>query len=487
MKKFWKYLTILILLLLGLCCVGVLYLFFVPNSSLFNITYISHNQKYTSNNYNQASVDEVKIISNKYPVKIYASTNENLTLSVYNHSFGFVLTENSKLSVVPKYEDRVLTFNIKEPFGASLDNNSFIELRIPTTSIDLTLQNNLSLTTINSKDIKIDNLTYTTNSGDLNVENCSISGNLKLNLNNATAKLFNDVATSNNNLTLDVNTGKFIASKKSFNTVKINSNTRGVIQIQDCKSLTQFSKLSGGRIEANKVNDIEIETSDTHVNIKEILESASIVLTKFGSINIDKIAEKAYVNLETADGSININNTNTSLLAKSRNGDITINNATYKIEVESTYGNVSINFKEDAPSFRSSPSLFPRTVIATEMVNGKLSITGVDKTTIKVKKNCRLDITYHDICGQNKLEGQNGSVFVKIDKDLKYKLTTSSAKGNVRVNLAQIPDYNGYTYTKIKDTYVNTTKANYESTNNTDELIVSTTNGDLTILDSYFY
>lgn len=481
MKKFWKYLTILILLLLGLCCLGVLYLFFVPNSSLFNITYISHNQKYTSNKYNKSSVNEVKIISNKYPVKVYTSDDENLTLTVYNNSFGFVFTENKNLSVVPKYEEGVLTFDIKEPFGASIDNTSYIELRLPkNTNFDLTLQNNIALTTINSKDIQINNFSYLSNNGDLNIEKCKINGTMNFNIGNSTIKIHEDSVVENNNLNLDVNTGKFIASKKSFNKVKINSNTRGVIQIKDCNSIIQDSKTSGGRIEAEKVKSIDIETTDSNIYIKEILENVSIVLTKLGKVDIGTISENAFVSIQTADGSININNSNSGMLVKSTNGDITINNATYKVDVESLYGNVTINFAENAPSYRTNPLLFPRTVFAQEMVNGKLTINGADQTTIKVKKNCRLDITYHDICGINKIEGNNGSVFLKVDKDLKYKLTTSSIAGNVRVNLAQIPNYNGYTDKQKRETFINTTSS-------IDELIVSTNNGDLTILDSYFY
>ena len=40
MKNVWKYVTISFLLLLGLGCAGVLYIFFVPGADIFHITYI---------------------------------------------------------------------------------------------------------------------------------------------------------------------------------------------------------------------------------------------------------------------------------------------------------------------------------------------------------------------------------------------------------------------------------------------------------------
>ena len=76
MKKFWKYFTILILLLIGLFCVGLLYLFFVPSAELFGIKYISLNKDVYTQEYAAESVNTVVLNSRSYDVNIIPSSNQ---------------------------------------------------------------------------------------------------------------------------------------------------------------------------------------------------------------------------------------------------------------------------------------------------------------------------------------------------------------------------------------------------------------------------
>ncbi|MBQ8615809.1 MAG: hypothetical protein IJ415_04510, partial [Clostridia bacterium] len=73
MKKVWKYLVITLLLLLGLCCVGVLYLFFMPGTSLFNITYINYNIKKETSKYSASHVSAIELNSRSYEIEIIES------------------------------------------------------------------------------------------------------------------------------------------------------------------------------------------------------------------------------------------------------------------------------------------------------------------------------------------------------------------------------------------------------------------------------
>ena len=82
-----------------------------------------------------------------------------------------------------------------------------------------------------------------------------------------------------------------------------------------------------------------------------------------------------------------------------------------------------------------------------------------------------------NVCGENSVYGNNGTVKIITKADANFNLTTSSSSGCVRVNLLQIPNSGGYTTTSSK-----TTEVNNGSTSNT--LTVSSIEGSLTILDS---
>ena len=97
MKNVVKYVTITLLMLLGLCCVGVLYLFFIPNSSIFNITYINHSELSTSKVYAANEVSHVVLNSRAYDIQVVSTKKENVKVEVFANSFGFVLTKNENV------------------------------------------------------------------------------------------------------------------------------------------------------------------------------------------------------------------------------------------------------------------------------------------------------------------------------------------------------------------------------------------------------
>jgi hypothetical protein len=158
MKKVWKYVIITLLMLLGLCCVGVLYLFFVPNSSLFGITYINNNKKLSSLKYDKEDVTEVVLNSRAYEINILTSSDSNIYTEVKSHSFGFVLTKNEVCDIKATLTNNILTLNVIEPYGLATPNNSEINLYLPANkSFDLTLINKKAKIILDT-DIKINNL-----------------------------------------------------------------------------------------------------------------------------------------------------------------------------------------------------------------------------------------------------------------------------------------------------------------------------------------
>ena len=144
MKKFWKYFTLTILFLLGLGCVGVLYLFFVPSSTLFGLAYITHNSTIESESYTINELNEVEIVSRNYNVNIVPTEENSVSAKVYSNAFGFVpaKSENVKITSKVNLATNTLTFNISEPYGAMFKASSKIDLFIPSSKIiDLTITN----------------------------------------------------------------------------------------------------------------------------------------------------------------------------------------------------------------------------------------------------------------------------------------------------------------------------------------------------------
>jgi len=253
------------------------------------------------------------------------------------------------------------------------------------------------------------------------------------------------------------------------------------IEVNECETLVENLASVGGSISIGKISQINVKASDTNIYINEVSDGAIIDLTGSGKITINTL--KGVSTLSTNSGSINLNNIETTLTLTSNNGNIRVSNAKYKIKVNTNYGDVSINFSEDAPSYLENSNA--RFLIA-NIANGTLTASGVEHlgTTnknegIKITDKGRLFLKMNNIYGENAIDGTNGLVDVVINKDSNYELTTKSNAGYVRVNLAQISQYNGYT-TKTE------TKTNVNCSSSVNKLSVSTNNGDLKILDTNF-
>lgn len=482
MKKVWKYIVITLLLLLGLCCVGILYLFFIPNSELFNITYLNNSKKLISKKYEGNNVDTVVLTSRSYDVNILSTEESTVHVETKSRSFGFVLTKNNTFSITESIKDGVLAINIIEPHGFATTNNSEVNLYLPSNKVfNLELSNMKAKTTIKD-DVQIGDLSYLTKNGDFDFCKGSISGKLKLTLNKSIFSIHKSVQTSKeNDVDLNVTTGKFYASNSILGDISILENKRGVINIHECETLNEDIASAGGSISISKISQITVKTSDTNININEISDTASIKLTGTGSVKIEIL--KGFSTITTNSGSISLNSVESVLALESDTGNINVWKAEMKISVKTNYGNIQVHFSEKAQDFVNNN--LARVLIA-KIKNGKLTATGVDnvgsfadENGIKIEDNGRLYLTMRNICGVNDIQGSTGNINIVVNKDSTYILKTKSISGNVRVNLAQIPEYGGYTTKTEKITSVNC-----ETSSNV--LTVSTSNGDLNILDTNF-
>jgi len=486
MKKVGKYITISLLLLLGLCCVGILYLFFVPNSDLFNITYVNNNKIIESNKFDANYVNLVELNSRAYDVRILTSENNTIYVKTYSNSFGFVNKKNKDVFISSKTNFDILTFNVKETYGLTSHNSSYIELYLPENiDINLSLKNEKATTVISN--VTIDNLKYTTQKGDLNFKSGQIKGSLDLNLGKSDFTINKDVSTAKNDVHLKLSTGSFKAINSDLGDVTINSNNRGVISLKSCENLRQISKSAGGQINAKTVMHATITSGDTNITIDKITNSATIDLLKSGKVNIKDLIGLS--SLKTNSGNINLENTYSIVTAETSSGKINIKNAFSTVTVKVAYGEANISFSEEAESYLDNNN---SRVLYASVKNGKLTANGVEyigipeeietgtiNGGIKVTGNGRIFLNMNNIYGNNSIVGNNGSVNVVINKTSSYILKTSSSSGNVRVNLTQIPEYNGYTTKQDRTTYVNCTESSHS-------LKVTSIDGDLKIFDTNF-
>ena len=481
-KKIGKYLIIVLLLLLGLACAGVLYLFFVPGSNLFSITYISNNSFHESTKYDTTNVSKVVLNSHDYKVLVKTTTEKKFAVKVHNNSFGFVLVKNSAVSISDKKVDDVVEFTVKEPTGLAVQNNSYIELHIPESlEIDLHLTNNGAKTIISDEKLIINDLTYKTTYGNADLKALKLTGDLDLNLGNSTFTVGSQATSSNNDVALNITTGKFDGSQATFGDINIKSNERGVILAKECNNFNEEVTVAGGRIELTKVGHALIKTSDTIVKIKEVTNNVIIELTKSGSVEIDSIA--GISDIKTAEGSVTINKATSSLLVlETSHGNITVSNAYNLVEAITSHGTITVYYAKEAKSY--SESNIARSLSADISGNGKIVATGVEHVNVSILDDGRAELYMNNVLGNNAITGKNGSVYVKVNKDAKYTLKTTSTSGSVRVNLTQIPNHNGYTDLDHPAVNVNCNAEDAEATAN--KLSISTNNGSIIVLDTNF-
>lgn len=483
MKKVLKYVTISLLLMLGICCVGILFLFFVPGSSLFNITYINHHSTINSEKYALSDVSKIQINARAYEISILNTDEDEIYAKARSNAFGFTTVKNSHFSMSASLDNSILTFNVNEPHGLSASNSSYIEIYIPAdTSIDLSISNQSSKTNINATNLTIKNFKYTTTKGDLKITNATLSNKLTLNLGKSDCEIKEAVVTNNNDVDLSLTTGSFKTHYSMLGDINILSNNRGVIELNKCSDIRENQKSAGGRIVVQSADHINITAGDTIVNINEVKIDAVIDLTATGSVNINNLSKSSTI--KTNSGNIYINNAYSSLILSSQSGNIQVDNATLIVSVTVNYGEANIKFHEQAKSYAENNR---SRVLNATVYNGKLTASGVEHIGdanstegVKITGTGRVFINMKKVLGKNTVLANNGSASIVISKNASYTLKTSTTNGNVRVNLTQISEYNGYTTKTERTTYVNSTSASSNS------FEVKSTNGNILVLDTNF-
>ena len=125
--------------------IGLLYLFFVPNSTLFNITFISRNNKALSETFHYNDVQLVKLNANRFDIQICESPNNDIYVQTLDKTLGYTTVKNKDMSIKSEFINNVVTYTITEPTGALFKSSSYIKLFIPNQkSIDVEIYNQIT-------------------------------------------------------------------------------------------------------------------------------------------------------------------------------------------------------------------------------------------------------------------------------------------------------------------------------------------------------
>lgn len=461
MKKVGKYLLILLLLLTGLFFIALLFLFFVPNSSLFGITYVGKNTVTYSQSYNVNNFSTINLNSNAFDINIVPTDLDQVYLKVTNKMFGFTLEKNSKVILNQKLYKDMLTFSVTEPHGAAFKNGSTIELRIPENStLNLNINNNSASVNFKSlkgksdKDAKIvhiKNLEYNTKKGSLQIANASVSGNINLNLNSGSCNILKSCKLNNNNLTLSQTSGRLTTEKEVIlGDITHQANTSGNVNIYECNSYTANLGSAGGNISLGITNgDINISSSDTNINIDQHKEGgATINLTKSGKIYINKATSaNRILNLNTNSGNISVGESYKNILATSNNGNIKISQMRTFANLTTNSGNISVTYATDASDYTEENSDNRKADIKT--TSGNVTVDGVENITLTLNKGSAV-INMKKVLGLNNLTATSGSIKVVTPSNLnvdlantnKYLLTTKTEEsGTVFVGISGFDEH----------------------------------------------
>ena len=496
MKKFFnkigKYLILVFLLLLGLAAVGVLYLFFVPGSNLFGITYISKNTLVESDKFAIDAINCVKLTSTNYNVHVVTTESDKVSVKVLNNSFGFVKKEVKDVKISAETIEDTLVFVVTEPTGFALKNNSYIQLILPANhEVDLSLKNSAAETSISSENLKLNDLSYTTKNGNATLSNVTITGSVDLSLGNSTFTTGEIVMPnkSTSKINISLTTGKFDATNSILGDVTVKANERGIIEIKECNIFYEEVAVAGGSIKIGKLLEAIIKTSDTNVKLGEVTDNVIITLTNSGNVEIDSIAYSS--DIITKQGDVKINSAKCpQLVLQTDSGNITATGLNNYVNALTTHGQINLTWADDAEHHNTETSSNSRHLRASITGNGKVVAKGVEHVDITIEGRGRAELNMPTVSGKNKISGHNGSVSVLVASNAQYALKTTSESGSVKVNLMQVPNFQGYTDLDHEIIYVNSDNDEYPTATNLEEwatnvnlLEITTKSGSLTVLN----
>lgn len=491
-KKVGKYLTILLLLLIGLAALALIFLFFVPSASIFGISYVNADKTYYSTQYSvkDEAISYVSVKSLSYPVRVVNSDNDNISVSLYNNIFGFVHKNNKtpkiKTELVTVGETKQLLIEIEEPHGVAYKNNSYISINLPkSATIDLNLSNKNAGVKLDLADTVINNFTYEANSGDIYLSKGAIKQTLNLKLGCSRFVVNKDFNLNNTSVLLNLTSGSFNTTNNDsiINDLSVLNLTTGTINVKSCKNLNGHLTEGGGKLSVGTLTGaLNFTSSDTDVTINnQTGDGGTITLSKSGDLTINNLECGLVAN--TDGGNINIAKTTAAVHLKSNSGNITIqgaaiDNSKYTSSVweneedkkqvdspiwlENKEGKINLTFAEGDNVYRTA---------YVNVKDGQVDIKEAEHVKVLSTGNAFASVTYKKVVGNSYLEATGSGSFaiyvptnagLKENQLNKYTLITQSKSGSVSIAITQTIylGEQGDTSSELHSTYVGTQESN---------------------------
>lgn len=485
LKKIGKYLSILLLLVVGLAVVAMVFLFFVPSASLFGVCYVGADKKYTSAPYSLSdyNISLVSLENSSYPVRVVNSEDESISVTVYDKTFGYVLTKNSKVKISSKLiaagDSYQLSLSVNEPHGFSYKGDSYISLKLPKkTNLNLSLKNKNAGAKFNLTDTTINTLTYTANSGDVALNSGTISNGLNLKLNRAHFVVGSGFNLQDATALVSLTSGKFDMEKNesSLKSLTLQKLETGTVVANNLQSLNLNLEQGGGKISIKSVTkSINLTSSDTNVSIGTLSGDGGRISLKSGKISIEN--QNCSLAASTSGGNISIGNVSAAAHLKSSSGNIVVKAAQIDAEkyntsvwnedsnlgssiidtpiwIENGDGSTSISFVSEGNLNRDVSILSS---------NGDVSVSGAHRVALSTTGKANASVNYLKVIGKSYLKATgSGSVSVQtptnadleLDTINKYTLTTHAESGSVSILISQSPNLSGDTSAALHSTYV---------------------------------
>ena len=457
LKGFLIYVGIVLAMILGIGIILFAVMYFVPSFRLMGVGVVHHND--TRDNavielakYSDYDNIEINVSSKRIQLDVQSSSkvqNIEYALKLNNFGIAFDIVEYKVVKSVD-VKDSILkvNLNITEPEGMISDTSSVFVLTLPDKyAYDLILKTtdgNIYLKGGNSG-LKINKLTTTTGTGDLNLSNVGqtigTTTNLILDTLNMTTSSGKMNLNTINNLTVK-NPIKLNSSNGTFNFVNVNAgfNVAGT-----------GVKLNANTINTD-INGFKFISENGFFDIVKLITptgAENTIVTEHCNVEIDEITGRTAI-INTF-GNINLGTINSNIVLESEHGNVNVTLAKEDIRVETDFGNISVNAYQKNGKFvsrkgninvRSTGDYVQGAYTQIENEDGQINVDNkINRLLVTTTGSSKVEITFREIKGgledpndvfQHKVNLSNYSSAIVYMPTANYKTPFKfKAKGNI--------------------------------------------------------
>jgi len=491
-KGIIKYLFILIGLIVavGIITLGIMYFF--PSVNLFGYHFYKGNNvvQYISayDTTSTAAGDHIiKVngdIASNFDVLILKADGYDINVTTYETAssyaplFQYRFTSNMK--GLKKLEDavpqvhvqtknielvqgeglkKVLQFEITEPRGLFVRNNTTFDLQLPEEVLSfgkLIVQSKSGTIvvgdTYDARKFSISNADITSTSGKVILKNTNVTSTLNIKKNSGSFYVQNDISADVN---IDCKDGKYSFQNLSSNVTILGKNAdvqlknvAGNVSVRMDYGLFRANTISGQLSSLSNPNTGNQNNCD--LKIQKVLKTV-LVNNNSGAIEIGQVSQLndnsdlSKIDIVTKSGNTKINNCFAKdVNISSTRGKISLDNCIGSIYASTTYGNININFLEDQENVDGATStdvnnalvnLTTKTLILEtargNSGDGSIEAKNIRSKNVNLKSNGdgKITATFASIVGNCEITSNRGSVNVVVPNVahlLKWKASNSA-------------------------------------------------------------